>query len=36
MHPSLQVLKFKKNAWNYAGEDGIAEDSIMTGEVGYL
>ncbi|WLR57767.1 anti-sigma factor [Mesobacillus subterraneus] len=36
MHPSLQVLKFKKNAWNYAGEDGIAEDSIMTGEVDYL
>jgi hypothetical protein len=36
MHPSLQVLKFEKNAWNYAGEDGIAEDSIMTGEVDYL
>ncbi|MGO5010674.1 DUF4367 domain-containing protein [Niallia sp. Sow4_A1] len=36
MHPSLQVLKFEKNAWNYAGEVGIAEDSIMTGEVDYL
>lgn len=36
MHPSLQVLKFEKNAWSYAGEDGIAEDSIMTGEVDYL
>jgi len=36
MHPSLQVLKFEKNAWNYAGEEGIAEDSIMTGEVDYL
>lgn len=36
MHPSLQVLKLEKNAWNYAGEDGIAEDSIMTGEVDYL
>jgi hypothetical protein len=36
MHPSLQVLKFEKNAWSYAGEDGITEDSIMTGEVDYL
>ncbi|SLL31564.1 Uncharacterised protein [Mycobacteroides abscessus subsp. abscessus] len=36
MHPSLQVLKFEKNAWNYAGEVGFAEDSIMTGEVDYL
>ncbi|WP_102260976.1 DUF4367 domain-containing protein [Mesobacillus jeotgali] len=36
MHPSLQVLQFNNNAWNYAGEDGIAEDSIMTGEVDYL
>ncbi|MCJ7839329.1 anti-sigma factor [Lederbergia sp. NSJ-179] len=36
MHPSLQVLKPEKNAWNYAGEDGIAEESIMTGEVDYL
>ncbi len=36
MHPSLQVLKFEKNAWNYAGEDGIAEESILTGEVDYL
>lgn len=36
MHPSLQVLKFEKNSWNYAGEEGIAEDSIMTGEVDYL
>jgi hypothetical protein len=36
MHPSLQVLKSEKNAWNYAGEDGIAVDSIMTGEVDYL
>lgn len=36
MHPSLQVLKFEKNAWNYAREEGIAEDSIMTGEVDYL
>ncbi|SDN22792.1 anti-sigma factor [Bacillus sp. OK048] len=36
MHPSLGVLKFEKNAWIYAGEDGIAEDSIMTGEVDYL
>jgi hypothetical protein len=36
MHPSLQVLKFEKNAWNYAGGEGIAEVSIMTGEVDYL
>lgn len=36
MHPSLQVLKSKNNTWNYAGEDGIAEESIMTGEVDYL
>lgn len=36
MHPSLQVLKFEENAWNYAGEAGISEDSIMTGEVDYL
>ncbi|MBD8004960.1 DUF4367 domain-containing protein [Bacillus norwichensis] len=37
MHPSLQILRPEKNAWNYAEEDGIAEDSIMTmGEVDYL
>ncbi|MBS4210200.1 DUF4367 domain-containing protein [Bacillus sp. FJAT-50079] len=36
MHPSLQVLKSEKNVWNYAGENGIAEESIMTGEVDYL
>ncbi|OAK67335.1 hypothetical protein [Lederbergia galactosidilytica] len=36
MHPSLQVLKSENNAWNYAGEEGIAENSIMTGEVDYL
>lgn len=36
MHPSMQILKSEKNAWNYAGEDGIAEESIMTGEVDYL
>ncbi|MEH7115758.1 anti-sigma factor [Neobacillus niacini] len=36
MHPSLEVLKSKKNAWSYAGKVGIAEDSIMTGEVDYL
>ncbi|MCM3112459.1 anti-sigma factor [Lederbergia lenta] len=36
MHPSLQVLKSKNNTWNYAGEDGFAEESIMTGEVDYL
>jgi hypothetical protein len=36
MHPSLKVLKFEKNAWNYAVVDGIFEDSIMTGEVDYL
>ncbi|MEH7154718.1 DUF4367 domain-containing protein [Neobacillus drentensis] len=36
MHPSLEVLKSEKNAWSYAGKVGIAEDSIMTGEVDYL
>jgi len=36
MHPSLQVLEFEKNAWNYTGENGIAEESIMTHEVDYL
>lgn len=36
MHPALKVLKSKNNAWNYAGEVGIAEKSIMTGEVDYL
>ena len=36
MHPSLQVLKPENNAWSYAIEDGIAEESIMTGEVDYL
>jgi hypothetical protein len=36
MHPSLKVLKFEKNAWTYAGKDGIAEQSIMTREVDYL
>lgn len=36
MHPSLQVLKFENNAWNYAKEDGISEHSIMSGEVDYL
>ncbi|WP_249315799.1 DUF4367 domain-containing protein [Bacillus sp. FJAT-49711] len=36
MHPSLQVLKSEKNAWTYAGEEGMAEDSLMTGEVDYL
>jgi hypothetical protein len=36
MHPSLRVLKSEKNAWNYSGEVGKAEESIMTGEVDYL
>jgi hypothetical protein len=36
MHPSLQVLQFKSNAWNYAGKTGTNEESIMTGEVDYL
>ncbi len=36
MHPSLQVLTPENNAWNYVGEDGFAEESIMTGEVDYL
>ncbi|EJS45569.1 hypothetical protein ICE_05533 [Bacillus cereus BAG1X1-2] len=36
MHPSIQVLKSKGNAWNYAERDGIAEKNIMTGEVDYL
>ncbi|MEH7387296.1 anti-sigma factor [Bacillus sp. JJ1521] len=36
MHPSLRVLKSERNAWNYAGENGIAEEGIMTGEVDYL
>ncbi|GAM15726.1 DUF4367 domain-containing protein [Mesobacillus selenatarsenatis] len=36
MHPSLQVLRFKNNAWNYAGKTGTHEESIMTGEVDYL
>ena len=36
MHPSLQVLKSKNNTWNDAGEDGMAEESIMTHEVDYL
>ncbi|MCR2820058.1 anti-sigma factor family protein [Lederbergia panacisoli] len=36
MHPSLQVLKSEKNGWNYAGEEGFAVESIMTGKVDYL
>jgi hypothetical protein len=36
MHPSIQVLKSDNNTWKYAGEDGIAEESVMTGEVDYL
>lgn len=36
MHPSLQVLQSEKDAWNYAGKNGINEESIMTGEVDYL
>ncbi|HGA0510409.1 TPA: anti-sigma factor [Bacillus pacificus] len=36
MHPSIQVLQGKGNAWKYAGKDGIAEKNIMTGEVDYL
>ncbi|WP_448163140.1 anti-sigma factor [Bacillus mobilis] len=36
MHPSLQVLKSKGNAWNYGERAGIAEKNIMTGEVDYL
>ncbi|WP_242242591.1 anti-sigma factor [Bacillus cereus group sp. BfR-BA-01309] len=36
MHPRIQMLTSKNNAWNYAGKDGIAEKSIMTGEVDYL
>ncbi|RDU38754.1 anti-sigma factor [Neobacillus piezotolerans] len=36
MHPSIQVLKAEKNAWNYAAKAGINEESIMTGEVDYL
>jgi hypothetical protein len=36
MHPSIRELKSDKNAWNYAGEVGIAEESIMTSEVDYL
>ncbi|WP_270606181.1 anti-sigma factor [Bacillus mobilis] len=36
MHPSIKLLKFEGNAWNYVKEDGIAEKNIMTGEVDYL
>lgn len=36
MHPSIQVLKSEKNAWNYTEEDGTSRNSIMTGEVDYL
>lgn len=36
MHPSLQVLESKNNAWNYAAKTGINEESIMTSEVDYL
>ena len=36
MHPSIEVLKSENNVWNYDGKVGIAEDSIMTGEVDYL
>lgn len=36
MHPSLQILKSKKNGWSYPEDDGLAEDSIMTGGVDYL
>ncbi|AXO96825.1 anti-sigma factor [Bacillus anthracis] len=36
MHPSIQVLQGKGNAWKYAGKDGIAEKNIMTSEVDYL
>jgi hypothetical protein len=36
MQPSIRDLKSDKNAWNFAGEVGIAEESIMTGEVDYL
>jgi hypothetical protein len=36
MHPSIKLLKSEGNTWNYANEDGIAENSILTGEVDYL
>ncbi|KOP70297.1 anti-sigma factor [Lysinibacillus sp. FJAT-14745] len=36
MNPTIQVLKFKNNGWNYARENGIDEKSLMTGEVDYL
>ncbi|MED1569751.1 anti-sigma factor [Bacillus paramycoides] len=36
MHPRIQMLTSKNNAWNYAEKDGIAEKSIMTHEVDYL
>lgn len=36
MQHSVQVLKSKNNTWNYAGEVGIAENSIMWSEVDYL
>ncbi|EOR22460.1 ECF-type sigma factor negative effector [Niallia nealsonii AAU1] len=36
MSPTVKVLKSEKDAWNYAGEEGIAEHSIMSGEVDYL
>jgi hypothetical protein len=36
MHPSIKLLKSEGNTWKYANEDGIAETSILTGEVDYL
>ncbi|MFF2176210.1 DUF4367 domain-containing protein [Lysinibacillus sp. NPDC058147] len=36
MNPTIQVLKFENNGWNYARENGIDEKSLMTGEVDYL
>jgi len=36
MSPTVKVLKSEEDAWNYAGEEGISEHSIMTGEVDYL
>lgn len=36
MSSTVKVLKSEKDAWNYAGEEGISEHSIMSGEVDYL
>ncbi|MEY9974828.1 hypothetical protein ABH966_005245 [Lysinibacillus sp. RC46] len=36
MNPTIQVLKFENNGWNYARENEIDEKSLMTGEVDYL